>query len=87
MGAFDAHGDGTGPGCRTDDTVNVVGASTRLIGITASVKLVPGACRVVQGSVHPKGDGNGSGLVRGGGHLSGHCHAGRHGRPDFVPGI
>ncbi|MGB7026613.1 MAG: FGGY family carbohydrate kinase, partial [Candidatus Acidiferrum sp.] len=53
VGAFDAHWDAIGAGCRTDDMVNVVGTSTCIIGITPSVNLVPGVCGVVQGSVHP----------------------------------
>jgi len=53
VGAFDAHWDAIGAGCRTEDVVNVVGTSTCIIGITPSVKLVPGVCGVVQGSVHP----------------------------------
>jgi len=53
VGAFDAHWDAIGAGCRTDDMVNVVGTSTCIIGITPSINLVPGVCGVVQGSVHP----------------------------------
>ena len=53
VGAFDAHWDAIGAGCRTDDMVNVIGTSTCIIGITPSVSLVPGVCGVVQGSVHP----------------------------------
>jgi L-ribulokinase len=53
VGAFDAHWDAIGAGCRTDDMVNVIGTSTCIIGITPSVNLVPGVCGVVQGSVHP----------------------------------
>src|SRR5437016_5871672 len=54
VGAFDAHWDAIGAGCRTDDMVNVIGTSTCIIGITPSVNLVPGVCGVVQGSVHPQ---------------------------------
>jgi L-ribulokinase len=54
VGAFDAHWDAIGAGCRTDDIVNVIGTSTCIIGITPSVNFVPGVCGVVQGSVHPK---------------------------------
>jgi L-ribulokinase len=53
VGAFDAHWDAIGAGCRTDDMVNVIGTSTCIIGITPSANLVPGVCGVVQGSVHP----------------------------------
>jgi L-ribulokinase len=53
VGAFDAHWDAIGAGCRTDDMVNVIGTSTCIIGITPAVNLVPGVCGVVEGSVHP----------------------------------
>jgi L-ribulokinase len=62
VGAFDAHWDAIGAGCRTDDMVNVVGTSTCIIGITPSVNLVPGVCGVVQGSVHPRRTGIEAGL-------------------------
>jgi L-ribulokinase len=62
VGAFDAHWDAIGAGCRTDDMVNVVGTSTCIIGITPSVNLVPGVCGVVQGSVHPLQTGIEAGL-------------------------
>ena len=62
VGAFDAHWDAIGAGCRTDDVVNVVGTSTCIIGITPSVNLVPGVCGVVWGSVHPKRTGIEAGL-------------------------
>jgi L-ribulokinase len=62
VGAFDAHWDAIGAGCRTDDMVNVVGTSTCIIGITPSVELVPGVCGVVQGSVHPQRTGIEAGL-------------------------
>lgn len=62
IGAFDAHWDAIGAGCRTDDMVNVIGTSTCIIGITPTVKLVPGVCGVVQGSVHPKQTGIEAGL-------------------------
>jgi L-ribulokinase len=62
VGAFDAHWDAIGAGCRTDDMVNVIGTSTCMIGITPSVKLVPGVCGVVQGSVHPGRTGIEAGL-------------------------
>jgi L-ribulokinase len=62
VGAFDAHWDAIGAGCRTDDVVNVIGTSTCIIGITPSVKLVPGVCGVVQGSVHPQRTGIEAGL-------------------------
>src|ERR1700674_643333 len=62
VGAFDAHWDAIGAGCGTEDMVNVVGTSTCIIGITPSVKLVPGVCGVVQGSVHPQRTGIEAGL-------------------------
>ena len=62
VGAFDAHWDAIGAGCRTDDMVNVVGTSTCIIGITPSVNLVPGVCGLVQGSVHPQRTGIEAGL-------------------------
>ena len=62
VGAFDAHWDAIGAGCRTDDMVNVVGTSTCMIGITPSANLVPGVCGVVQGSVHPQRTGIEAGL-------------------------
>jgi L-ribulokinase len=62
VGAFDAHWDAIGAGCRSEDIVNVVGTSTCIIGITPSVRLVPGVCGVVQGSVHPKCTGIEAGL-------------------------
>jgi L-ribulokinase len=62
VGAFDAHWDAIGAGCRAEDIVNVVGTSTCIIGITPSVRLVPGVCGVVQGSVHPQRTGIEAGL-------------------------
>jgi L-ribulokinase len=62
VGAFDAHWDAIGAGCRTDDMVNVIGTSTCIIGITPSPNLVPGVCGVVQGSVHPLRTGIEAGL-------------------------
>jgi L-ribulokinase len=62
VGAFDAHWDAIGAGCRTDDMVNVVGTSTCIIGITPAANLVPGVCGVVQGSVHPGRTGIEAGL-------------------------
>ena len=62
VGAFDAHWDAIGAGCRSEDMVNVIGTSTCIIGITPSINLVPGVCGVVQGSVHPAGTGIEAGL-------------------------
>jgi len=62
VGAFDAHWDAIGAGCRTDDMVNVIGTSTCIIGITPAANLVPGVCGVVQGSVHPNRTGIEAGL-------------------------
>src|SRR6266446_418992 len=62
VGAFDAHWDAIGAGCRSEDIVNVIGTSTCIVGITPSVRLVPGVCGVVQGSVHPQRTGIEAGL-------------------------
>src|SRR5215831_11252984 len=62
VGAFDAHWDAIGAGCRTDDMVNVIGTSTCIVGITPSVNLVPGLCGVAHGSVHPGRTGIEAGL-------------------------
>jgi L-ribulokinase len=62
VGAFDAHWDAIGVGCRQDDMVSVIGTSTCIIGITPSQNLVPGVCGVVQGSVHPRKTGIEAGL-------------------------
>jgi L-ribulokinase len=62
VGAFDAHWDAIGAGCRTDDMVNVIGTSTCMIGITPSLQLVRGVCGVVEGSVHPQRTGIEAGL-------------------------
>jgi len=62
VGAFDAHWDAIGAGCRSEDMVNVIGTSTCIIGITPSVNLVPGVCGVVAGSVHPQQTGIEAGL-------------------------
>jgi L-ribulokinase len=53
VGAFDAHWDAIGAGCKEGDVVNVVGTSTCIIGMTREANLVPGVCGVVKGSVHP----------------------------------
>ena len=62
VGAFDAHWDAIGAGCRSEDIVNVVGTSTCIIGITPAIQLVPGVCGVVPGSVHPQRTGIEAGL-------------------------
>jgi len=62
VGAYDAHWDAIGAGCRTDDMVNVIGTSSCIIGITPSVNLVPGVCGVAHGSVHPGRTGIEAGL-------------------------
>jgi L-ribulokinase len=53
IGAFDAHWDAIGAGCREGDVVNVVGTSTCIIAMGQDVSLVPGVCGVVPGSVDP----------------------------------
>jgi len=62
VGAFDAHWDAIGAGCREGDVVNVIGTSTCIIGVGASVGLVPGVCGVVPGSVFPDKTGIEAGL-------------------------
>jgi len=53
-GAFDAHWDAIGSGCRMGDVVNVVGTSTCLIAIgPKDVRPVPGICGAVPDSVIP----------------------------------
>ena len=53
VGAFDAHWDAIGAGCREGDVVNVVGTSTCIIAMGRKSVRVPGVCGVVPGSVHP----------------------------------
>lgn len=53
VGAFDAHWDAIGAGCREGDVVNVVGTSTCIIAMGGHVGLIPGVCGVVPGSVDP----------------------------------
>ena len=53
VGAFDAHWDAIGAGCKEGDVVNVVGTSTCIMAIQRNPRLVPGVCGVVPGSVHP----------------------------------
>lgn len=62
VGAFDAHWDAIGAGCRAGDVVNVIGTSTCIIAIGENVELVPGVCGVVAGSVHPDMTGVEAGL-------------------------
>ncbi len=62
VGAFDAHWDAIGAGCRTGDVVNVVGTSTCIIAMTEQPSLIPGLCGIVPGSVHPKFTGVEAGL-------------------------
>ncbi|MGE5359549.1 MAG: ribulokinase [Bacteroidales bacterium] len=53
VGAFDAHWDAIGAGCRLGDVVNVIGTSTCIIGLGEMAQIIPGVCGVVPGSVHP----------------------------------
>ena len=53
VGAFDAHWDAIGAGCREGDVVNVVGTSTCIIAMGSKANLIPGVCGVVPGSVDP----------------------------------
>jgi L-ribulokinase len=62
VGAFDAHWDAIGAGCREGDVVNVVGTSTCIIAMAKNPELVPGVCGVVPGSVHPRYTGIEAGL-------------------------
>jgi L-ribulokinase len=62
VGAFDAHWDAIGAGCREGDVVNVVGTSTCIIAMSRETRLVPGVCGVVPGSVHPDYSGIEAGL-------------------------
>ena len=62
VGAFDAHWDAIGAGCREGDVVNVVGTSTCIIAMAYQTELVPGVCGVVPGSVHPSLTGIEAGL-------------------------
>ncbi len=62
VGAFDAHWDAIGAGCREGDVVNVVGTSTCIIAMERKTNLVPGVCGVVPGSVHPAYTGVEAGL-------------------------
>jgi len=62
VGAFDAHWDAIGAGCKEGDVVNVVGTSTCIIAMSRETRLVPGVCGVVPGSVHPAFTGIEAGL-------------------------
>lgn len=62
VGAFDAHWDALGAGCREGDVVNVVGTSTCIIAMAKETELIPGVCGVVPGSVHPQFTGIEAGL-------------------------
>ena len=62
VGAFDAHWDAIGAGCREGDVVNVVGTSTCIIAMAKNPELVPGVCGEVPGSVHPRFTGIEAGL-------------------------
>jgi L-ribulokinase len=53
VGAFDAHWDAIGAGCKQGDVVNVVGTSTCIMAMQQKATLIPGVCGVVPGSVHP----------------------------------
>ncbi len=62
VGAFDAHWDAIGAGCKEGDVVNVVGTSTCIIAMQGKTALIPGVCGVVPGSVHPAFTGIEAGL-------------------------
>jgi L-ribulokinase len=61
-GAFDAHWDAIGAGCKQGDVVNVVGTSTCIMAIMPGVSLIQGVCGVVPGSIHPSMTGVEAGL-------------------------
>ncbi len=54
VGAFDAHWDAIGAGCKIGDVVNVVGTSTCIMAVAELPALIPGVCGVVPGSIHPR---------------------------------
>ena len=54
VGAFDAHWDAIGAGCKIGDVVNVVGTSTCIMAVAEQPTLIPGVCGVVPGSIHPR---------------------------------
>jgi L-ribulokinase len=62
VGAFDAHWDAIGAGCRIGDVVNVIGTSTCIMAISDSTTLIPGLCGVTPGSIHPLKTGIEAGL-------------------------
>ncbi len=62
VGAFDAHWDAIGAGCRLGDVVNVIGTSTCIIAMSDRTGLIPGVCGVVPGSVDPRFTGIEAGL-------------------------
>ena len=62
VGAFDAHWDAIGAGCRLGDVVNVVGTSTCIMAVAEKPTLIPGVCGVVPGSIHPRLTGVEAGL-------------------------
>ena len=45
--------DAIGAGVADGDVVNVIGTSTCIIAVAKDTGLIPGACGVVRGSVHP----------------------------------
>ena len=62
VGAFDAHWDAIGAGCKQGDVVNVVGTSTCIMAMQKKTSLIPGVCGVVPGSIHPAYTGIEAGL-------------------------
>ena len=62
VGAFDAHWDAIGAGCKVGDVVNVIGTSTCIMAISGKTELIPGVCGVVPGSIHPQYTGIEAGL-------------------------
>ena len=86
VGAFDAHWDAIGAGCREGDVVNVVGTSTCIIAMEQKTTLIPGVCGVVPGSVHPDYTGIEAGLSATGDIFRSDCTARRNQGPELVEG-
>ena len=78
VGAFDAHWDAIGAGCRTDDVVNVVGTSTCIIGITPSVNSGSGCVWRGAGKCASQAHRDRGGTVGGRRHLQCHRNASGH---------
>lgn len=62
VGALDAHWDAIGAGIGLGDIVNVIGTSTCVMAISDQLRLTPGVCGIVAGSIHPQYAGIEAGL-------------------------